>query len=284
MINAANERVWVKFHFRTQQGIQNLTDQEAVALIAKDRESHGRDLFNAIEAGDFPRWTLFIQAMTEERATAHRHNPFDLTKIWPKAEYPLIEVGVMELNRWPDNYFAEVEQAAFAPSNVVPGISFSPDRMLQARLFSYNDTARYRLGVNFNQIPVNAPKCPFMSYHRDGAMRVDGNLGGATSFNPNSAGLWDNQPDFAEPPLPIEGEAAHYDHYADDDHWEQPGNLFRLMTPAQQQALFENTARAMGDARRHIKGRHVANCLKADPAYGAGVARALGLDLKQATD
>jgi len=155
----------------------------------------------------------------------------------------------MELNRWPDNYFAEVEQAAFGPPNVVPGISFSPDRMLQARLFSYNDVVRYRLGVNFYQIPVNAPKCPFMSYHRDGKMRVDGNLGGTISFNPNNAGLWDNQPDFAEPPLPIEGEAVHYDHHADNDHWEQPGNLFRLMTPAQQQVLFENTAGAMGDAR-----------------------------------
>jgi catalase len=187
---------------------------------------------------------------------------------------------VMELNRWPDNYFAEVEQAAFGPSNVVPGISFSPDRMLQARLFSYNDTVRYRLGVNFYQIPVNAPKCPYMSYHRDGKMRVDGNLGGTTSFNPNSAGLWDNQPDFAEPPLPIEGEAAHYNHYADDDHWEQPGNLFRLMTPAQQQVVFENTARAMGDARQHIKERHIRNCWRADPAYGEGVARALGLKIE----
>ena len=190
--------------------------------------------------------------MTEAQAKTHRHSPFDLTKVWPKAEYPLIEVGVMELTRWPDNYFAEVEQAAFGPSNVVPGISFSPDRMLQARLFSYNDAVRYRLGVNFYQIPVNAPKCPYMSYHRDGVMRVDGNLGGTISFNPNSAGLWGNQPEFAEPPLPVEGEAAHYDHYADDDHWEQPGNLFRLMTSAHQHVLFENTARAMGDARQHI--------------------------------
>src|SRR5271170_6201236 len=128
MINAANEGVWIKFHFRTQQGIANLTDAEAEALVAKDRESNGRDLFNAIEEGRFPRWTLFIQVMTNAQAKAHRHNPFDLTKVWPKAEYPLIEVGVMELNRWPDNYFAEVEQAAFGPSNVVPGISFSPDR------------------------------------------------------------------------------------------------------------------------------------------------------------
>src|ERR1700750_960340 len=219
MINAANERIWVKFHFRTQQGIANLTDAEAEALVAKDRESHGRDLLNAIEAGDFPRWTLFIQVMTEAQAKTHRHNPFGLTKVWPKAEYPLIEVGVMELNRWLDNYFAEVEQAGFGPSNVVPGISFSPDRMLQARLFSYNDAVRYRLRVNSYQIPRTARKCPVMSYHRDGAMRGDGNLGGTTSFNPNSAGLWDNQPDFAEPPLPIEGEAAHSARYADAAHW-----------------------------------------------------------------
>ena len=167
----------MKFHFRTQQGIENLTDAEAAAVVANDRESHGRDLLNAIDGGDFPRWTLFIQVMTEAQAKTHKHNPFDLTKVWPKQDYPLIEVGVMELNRYPDNYFAEVEQAAFSPANVVPGIGFSPDKMLQARLFSYGDTQRYRLGVNFNHIPVNAPKCPFHSYHRDGAMRTDGNLG-----------------------------------------------------------------------------------------------------------
>jgi catalase len=284
MLNAANERVWVKFHFRTQQGIQNLTDAEAEALVAKDRESHGRDLFTAIEAGDFPRWMLFIQVMTEAQAKTHKHNPFDLTKVWPQGEYPLIAAGVVELNRWPDNFFAEVEQAAFSPANIVPGIGFSPDKMLQGRLFSYGDTQRYRLGVNFNSIPVNAPKCPFHSYHRDGKMRVDGNLGGTTSFNPNSAGLWDNQPDFAEPPLSIEGAADHYDHRLVDDHWEQPGNLYRLMTPAQQRVLCENTARAMGDARQHIKERHIANCRRADPAYGEGVARALGLKLADAAE
>src|SRR6516164_3831146 len=278
-INAANERFWVKFTLRTQQGIENLTDEEAGVLIGNDRESHHRDLFESIERRDFPKWTMYVQVMPEKDAWNYRINPFDLTRVWPHEDYPLIEVGVFELNRNPENVFADVEQASFSPSNIVPGIGFSPDRMLQARLFSYNDAARYRLGVNFHQIPVNAPKCPYMSYHRDGTMRVDGNLGGTTSFNPNSAGLWDNQPEFAEQPLPIEGQAAHYDHYADDDHWEQPGNLFRLMTPALQQVLFENTARAMGDARQHIKARHVANCLRADPTYGAGVARHLGLEL-----
>jgi catalase len=275
MINEANERVWVKFHFRTQQGVKNLTDEDAAGVVANDRESNGRDLLNAIERGDHPRWALYIQAMTEDQARAHKHNPFDLTKVWPKADYPLIEVGLMELNRHPDNFFAEVEQAAFSPANIVPGISFSPDRMLQARLFSYGDALRYRLGVNFNHIPVNAPRCPFQSYHRDGAMRTDGNLGGAKTYQPNSEGLWNNQPEFAEPPLPIDGAADRFDHYADDDHFEQPGNLFRLMSPAQQKLLFENTARALGDAAPYIKQRHIDNCAKADPAYGAGVAAAL---------
>jgi catalase len=285
MINAANERVWVKFHFRSQQGIENLSDAEAQDLVGKDRESHGRDLFNNIEKGDFPRWTLFLQVMTQEQAKAHKHNPFDLTKVWPKAEYPLIEVGVMELNRNPENNFAEVEQAAFSPANVVPGIGFSPDKMLQARLFSYGDTQRYRLGVNFNHIPVNAPKCPFHSYHRDGAMRTDGNAGGTPSYWPNSKGAWtDRNPYAAEPPLPIDGEADHWDHRVDEDHYEQPGILFRKMTPEQQQALFENTARAMGDARLEVKLRHIDNCTKADPAYGAGVANALGLNVAKAAE
>jgi catalase len=280
MLNAANERVWVKFHFYSQQGIENLTDAEAAAVVATDRESYGRDLLESIERGEFPRWTLSIQVMTDEQAKRHKHNPFDLTKVWPKADYPLIEVGVMELDRYPDNYFAEVEQAAFSPANVVPGISFSPDRMLQARLFSYGDTQRYRLGVNFNHIPVNAPKCPFHSYHRDGAMRTDDNLGGTISYNPNSKGLWNNQPEYAEPPLELEGSADHYNHYLEDDHYEQPGILFRKMTPAQQQVLFENTARAIKGASEEVLRRHVENCKRADPAYGEGVARALGIEIE----
>ncbi|MEK7456347.1 MAG: catalase [Pseudomonadota bacterium] len=278
MINAQNERVWVKFHFRAQQGIGNLSDAQAEALVATDRESHGRDLLTAIEHGDYPKWTLFIQVMTQSQALSHRHNPFDLTKVWPKADFPLIQVGEMELNRYPDNYFAEVEQAAFSPANIVPGIGFSPDRMLQARLFSYADTQRHRLGVNFPHIPVNAPRCPFHSYHRDGAMRTDGNLGATPSYWPNSKGAWlGDEPQLFEPPLMIEGPADHWDHRVDDDHYEQPGNLFRLMSPDQQRLLFDNTARALGDARLEVKMRHVANCLRADPAYGAGVAKALGL-------
>ncbi|MDH4612193.1 catalase [Pseudomonas sp. BN102] len=277
MINAKNERVWVKFHFKSQQGIENLSDSEAAQVIGGDRESHLRDLYDSIEKGDFPRWTLYIQVMTEDQARTHKHNPFDLTKVWRHGDYPLIEVGVMELNKNPENHFAEVEQAAFSPANVVPGIGFSPDKMLQARLFSYGDAQRYRLGVNFNLIPVNAPRCPYNSYHRDGFMRTDSNAGSTIAHYPNSQGLWEDSQALAEPPLPLEGDAANWDHRVDVDHFEQPGDLFRLMTPAQQQLLFENTARGMGDAPLEVKQRHVANCTKADPAYGAGVARALGL-------
>ncbi len=278
-INAANERFWVKFHFRTQQGIKNLSDAEATEIIGRDRESHQRDLLEAIDKGDFPKWTMFIQVMPENDASKVPYNPFDLTKVWPHADYPLIEVGVVELNRNPENFFAEVEQSAFNPAAVVPGISFSPDKMLQARLFSYGDAQRYRLGVNHHQIPVNAPRCPVHSYHRDGAMRTDGNHGATLGYEPNSYGQWQEQPDFREPPLSIEGAADHWNHREDTDYFSQPGKLFRLMTPAQQQILFENTARAMGDAPDEIKRRHICNCSQADAAYGAGVAKALGITI-----
>jgi len=274
-LNAQNERFWVKFHLRTQQGIQNFTDAEATDLVGRDRESAQRDLLDAIDNKDYPRWNLQVQVMPEKDAATYRLNPFDLTKVWPHKDYPLMDVGVLELNRNPENYFAEVEQLAFSPANVVPGISFSPDKMLQSRLFSYGDAQRYRLGVNHHQIPVNAPKCPFHSYHRDGTMRVDDNNGATIGYEPNSKGQWQEQPDFAEPPLSIEGAADHWNHRVDEDYYSQPGNLFRLMTPAQQQVLCENTARSVGGASREIQQRHIANCTKADPAYGAGVARAL---------
>jgi len=279
MINKDNERFWVKFHLRSNQGIRNLTDEEAEALVGRDRESHQRDLLESIDRGDFPSWTMYIQVMPEADAAKMPYNPFDLTKVWHKKDYPLIEVGKMELNRNPDNYFAEVEQAAFNPANIVPGIGFSPDKMLQGRLFSYGDAQRYRLGVNHHQIPVNAPKCPFHnSYHRDGQMRVDGNHGGTLAYEPNSYGRWQEQPEFREPPLQLDGAAANWNfHEDDDDYYTQPGILFRSMNGNQQQVLFENTARAMGDVPEEIKIRHIRNCLKADPAYGRGVAEALGI-------
>jgi catalase len=274
-LNAANERFWVKFTLKTQQGIKNLSDAEAGQRISSDRETHQRDLYESIERGDFPRWTLFIQVMQESEAGSYHLNPFDLTKVWPHKDYPLIEVGVMELNRNPDNFFAEVEQAAFNPGNIVPGISFSPDKMLQGRLFSYSDAQRYRLGVNHSLIPVNSPKCPVHSYHRDGTMRVDGNMGGAIPYDPNSYGEWIEQPEFAEPPLSIEGAADHWNHRVDEDYYSQPGDLFRLMTPEKQQLLFENTARAINGASQMVVDRHISNCTKADPAYGAGVKEAI---------
>lgn len=281
-INADNERFWVKFHFRTQQGIKNLTDAEAEAIIAKDRESHQRDLYEHIEKGDFPRWTLFVQVMPEADAEKLPYHPFDLTKVWYHKDCPLIEVGELELNRNPENYFAEVEQAAFNPANIVPGISFSPDKMLQGRLFSYGDAQRYRLGVNHHLIPVNRSRCPFHSYHRDGQMRVDGNYGSYTNYEPNSNGAWKDQPDFSEPPLKLSGDADRWKYPCDDaDYYEQPGKLFRVMTPEQQETLFGNTARAMDGVPREIQIRHIYNCFKADPAYGKGVADALGIPMSE---
>ncbi len=275
LLNAKNERFWVKFHFRTQQGIRNLTDAEAGAIIGNDRESHQRDLYESIGKGDFPKWTLAVQVMPEKDAAKVPYNPFDLTKVWPHKDYPLIEVGVMELNRNPENFFAEVEQSAFNPANLVPGIGFSPDKMLQGRLFAYGDAQRYRLGVNHHLIPVNAARCPVHSYHRDGAMRVDGNFGSTPGYEPNSYGEWQEQPDHAEPPLALEGAANSWDHRVDTDYFSQPGALFRLMSGAQRQALFDNTARAIAEAPREIRIRHIRHCLKADPAYGKGVADAL---------
>ncbi|PNB50122.1 catalase [Pseudomonas sp. GW456-12-10-14-LB2] len=274
-ISPANERFWVKFTWKTQQGIENLTDQQAATLIGDDRESAQRDLYNAIEEGHFPQWKLYVQVMPELDAETYPINPFDLTKVWPHADYPLIEVGVLELNRNPDNYFADVEQAAFNPANVVPGISFSPDKMLQARLFSYGDAQRYRVGVNHHQIPVNAPRCPVNSYHRDGQMRTDANAGSTIGYEPNSYGQWAEQPDFSEPPLALKGSAGHWNHREDDDYFSQPGALFRAMSPAQQKVLFENTARSIHGASAESKQRHIDHCTRADPAYGAGVAHAI---------
>ena len=274
-INAANQRHWVKFTWKTQQGIRNLSDAEAGQVVAGDRESSQRDLYDNIEQGNFPRWTFYVQVMPEQDAATYGINPFDLTKVWPHKDYPLIEVGQLELNRNPENVFAEVEQAAFNPAHVVPGISFSPDKMLQGRLFSYGDAQRYRLGGNNVHIPVNAPRCPVHSYHRDGQMRVDGNQGARLAYEPNSFGEWAEQPEYAEPPLSLEGAADHWNHRVDDDYYSQPRALFQLMSPAQQQALFDNTARAIRGASQEVIERHIGNCSKADPAYGAGVREAI---------
>ncbi|HLU60731.1 MAG TPA: catalase [Gammaproteobacteria bacterium] len=282
-INADGARFWVKFHFKSRQGISFYTDEEAAALVGNDRESAQRDLFENIEAGSFPRWRVCVQVMPEAEAKSYHINPFDLTKVWPHADYPLIEIGELELNRNPENYFAEVEQAAFTPANVVPGIGFSPDRMLQGRLFSYGDTQRYRLGINHHQIPVNAPRASVQNnYHRDGAMRVDGNGGGRVNYQPNRFGDYRQSAYALEPRLEAGAFADHYDHREDDDYYSQPGALFRLLNDEERERLFANIARSMAGIPQEIIDRQLVHFTKADPAYGAGVAKALGVKLPEA--
>ncbi|WP_407294932.1 catalase [Stutzerimonas zhaodongensis] len=279
LVNAEGVRSWVKLHFKSMQGIKNLAPDEAVRLAGADPDYAQRDLFNAIERGEFPKWKMCIQVMTEEQAASRTENPFDVTKTWSQKEFPLIEVGVLELNRNPQNYFAEVEQAAFAPSNVVPGVGLSPDRMLQGRVFAYADAHRYRVGTNHQQLPVNAPRCPYQNYQRDGAMRFDGNGGSAPNYEPNSYGDAPKQArEYSEPGLPLTGLADRYDHRADDDYFSQAGALFRLMTAEQQALLIGNIVGAMKSVTRDVQLRQLGYFLKADPAYGIGVAKGLGIE------
>ncbi len=283
-ISAANERFWVKFHFKTQQGIENLTNGEAAEIISGDRESHQRDLYEAIERGDHPRWTVQVQVMPETEAETTHYNPFDLTKVWPHADYPLIEVGVLELNRNPDNYHAEVEQATFSPANVVPGIGYSPDKMLQFRLFSYADAHRHRVGTNAEALPINRPKSAVNSYHRDGQMRFDANGGGSVNYEPNSFGGPREDHAYREPPLKISGDADRYDHRTGNDDYGQAGDLFRLMSPDQQRQLMDNVVASMGGVPEAILRRQIDHFAKADPAYGAGIAQRLGLGALMAAE
>lgn len=280
MFNANNQRFWIKLHFKTQQGIKNLTDEEAEKLAGMDRESHQRDLFESIEKGEFPKWTMYIQVMTEDQARKHKENPFDVTKIWSHKEFPLIEVGVLELNRNPQNYFADVEQAAFAPSNLVPGIGLSPDKLLQGRLFAYGDAQRYRLGINHNAIPVNHPIVPVHSYHRDGQMRVDGNYGATKGYEPNSINEWADDNRYNEPPLAMSGYIGHFDPKDDktDNTFYQAGDLYRLMTEDKKVLLIENTARNIMSVTEKVKYRHLAHCYLADKDYGMRLCKALCLD------
>ncbi|MDR5803064.1 catalase [Caballeronia sp. LP006] len=274
-INADNERFYVKFHFKSQQPLENYTDAEAGAVIANDRESAQRDLVDNIDRGEFPRWNFRIQVMSEEEAARYRINPFDVTKVWPHKDHPLIDVGVIELNRNAQNYFAEVEQAAFTPANVVPGIGFSPDRLLQGRLFSYGDTQRYRLGINHHQIPVNAPRVPVANaFHRDGGMRVDGNLGSRVNYEPNRFGEFAQDASVNEPPLAA-GTVYRFDHREDDDYYSQAGALFRLFDEAQRERFFGNIARHIFGVPDEIVARQIEHFRRADPAYAAGVIDAL---------
>jgi catalase len=277
LINAKNELFYVKWHFKTKQGIKNFTREGADDMRGQDPDHAQRDLFEAIKNGDFPKWRVCVQIMPEKNAETYHINPFDLTKVWPHGGYPLIEVGDLVLDRNPENYFAEVEQAAFDPKNVVPGLGYSPDKMLQARLISYPDAHRYRLGVNYDSLPVNKPQCPFHTYNRDGAMRFDGNSGPSVNYEPNSFGGPTQDPAFRERPRAISGTVDRHNHRLDGDYYTQPGNLFRLMTPDARERLISNIAASLKNAPQRIQELQVQHFFQADPAYGAGVANALVL-------
>lgn len=278
-INAKNERFWVKFHFRTMQGIANFTSQEAAQIVGKDREYSQRDLFEHIDKGDFPRWKLFVQIMPEAEAPGYQFNPFDLTKVWRHKDYPLIEVGIMELNRNPENYFADIEQAAFNPANNIPGVGFSPDKMLQGRLFAYGDAHRYRLGVNFETLPVNRPKVEVNNYHRDGYMRHDDNGGGAVNYEPNSFnGPVDNRAKYKEPALQLNGPADHYNNHKDTDYYTQPGDLFRLLPEDEKMRTIQNICDEMEGVPDDIRLRVAARYYLCDERLGGGISDKCGFE------
>jgi catalase len=271
MVNADGARFFVKYHFKAKQGIRNLSPRRATELAGSDPDYAQRDLFEAIERKDFPRWSMEIQVMPEAEAATYRVNPFDVTKVWSHKDYPRIEVGEIVLDRNPESYFADVEQAAFAPSAVVPGLGFSPDRMLQGRLFAYADAHRYRLGVNYHQIPVNRPISPVRHYHRDGALRVDGNGGASPNYHPNSFDEIVESNEARVPPQALRGAVGRHDHRADDDYYSQAGDLFRLMNEDQKNLLTRNIASAMRSVPAEIQRRQIAHFTKADPDYGKRV-------------
>ena len=281
LINANNERFYVKWHFLTEQGIKNLTDAEATRIAGTDPDYAQRDLFESIERGEFPKWRAHIQVMPEADAAKYDLNPFDLTKVWPHKDYPLQEVGIMELNRNVENYFMEVEQASYSPANVVPGMGYSPDKMLQARIFSYPDAHRYRVGVNYESLPVNAPKCPVNHYHRDGAMRFDANGGATPNYEPNSFDGPKEDPRFRELSYAVNGAADRYNHREGNDDYTQAGNLYRLMTPQAKTNLVQNIVNDMKEVPERIQRLQISHFTKADAEYGRRVAEGLGLGVEE---
>ena len=275
--NHGGERSWVKFHLKTRQGHRSYTNREAAEAIGRSRETSQESLFGAIERGDFPRWTLYVQVMPEADSTETPYNPFDLTKVWPHGEYPLIEVGEVELDENPENYFAEIEQAAFSPSNVVPGIGFSPDRVLQARLFAYADAHRYRLGTHYEALPVNLPKCPVRHYHKDGGMRFFANDSGNPDayYEPNSVGGPAGDAEYREPPLRIRGAADRFDHREGNDDYSQPRALFEMFDEGERARLFANIAESMAGVPAAVVRRQLGHFRRVHPDYAEGVASAL---------
>jgi len=288
LINQNNERVWVKFHLKTMQGIKNFTNEEANEMKSIDLDHSQRDLVEAIEKKDFPKWMMQIQVMTDEQAKKFKWNPFDLTKIWPHKEFPLIEVGIMELNKIPENYFRDVEQAAFAPANVVNGIGYSPDKMLQGRLLSYPDAHRYRLGVNYEQIPVN--KCPYMvaNYQRDGFMQTGDNGGASANYRPNSFDDLVIDENYKEPSMQLESNIADwfYRNENDDDHYTQPGDLYRkAMNDQDRKNLASNIISSMssivGEKKNEIINRQLCHFFRVDIQLGMALAKGLEVTIDE---
>ena len=280
-VNEEGQAVWVKYHFKTEQGIKNLDVNLAAKLAGENPDYHTEDLFNAIENGDFPAWKLCVQIMPVEDADTYRFDPFDVTKVWSQKDYPLIELGRVELNRNPENYFAEVEQATFSPGSFVPGIEASPDKMLQGRLFAYGDAHRYRVGANHNLLPVNRPKSEVNTNQRDGFMRADDNGKGSVYYEPNSFGGATESHENKLTPFEVSGQAAQvaYDHH---DHYTQAGDLYRLLSKEEQTRLVENVVGAMKPVElEEIKLRQIGHFYKADPEYGTRIAEGLGLAVPQ---
>lgn len=278
-VNAKGEAVWVKYHFRTEQGIKNLTEEVARQIAGENPDYHTEDLFNAIAAGDYPAWRLYVQIMPLEDADTYRFDPFDVTKVWSQKDYPLIEVGRMVLNRNPENYFAEVEQATFSPGTLVPGIDVSPDKMLQGRLFAYHDAHRYRVGANHQALPINRPLSGVQNYQRDGQMRFDSNGGSSVYYEPNSYGGPTESPEHKPHPYPVSGTADSVA-YDRDDHYTQAGDLYRLLSEDERARLIQNIVNSMKPVEKdEIKLRQIGHFYKADPEYGRRVAEGLGLSI-----
>lgn len=279
--NEDGDGVWIKYHFKTEQGIKNLANDVAAKIAGENPDYHTEDLFNAIEAGDHPSWKLSVQIMPLEDANTYRFDPFDVTKVWSQKDYPLIEVGRMVLDRNPENYFAEVEQATFSPGTLVPGIDVSPDKMLQGRLFAYADAHRYRVGVQHNQLPINRPKIQVNHYQRDGQSRFNDNGGSSINYEPNSFGGPTETPENNQAAYPISGiaESVAYDHH---DHFTQAGDLYRLLSVEERTRLVETIVGAMKPVEKdEIKLRQIGHFYKADPEYGKRIAEGLGLTVPQ---
>lgn len=276
-VNAEGEAFWVKYHFKTDQGVKNLDVDLATKLAGENPDYHTEDLFNAIEKGEHPSWTLNVQIMPFEDAKTYRFDPFDVTKVWSHKDYPLIEVGRMTLNKNPENYFAEVEQATFSPGSFVPGIEASPDKMLQGRLFAYGDAHRYRVGGNHNQLPINAPKAAVQNGQRDGSMTYNNQPANPAYYEPNSLGGPTESAEARIAPFEVTGEAnaVAYDH---NDHYTQAGDLYRLLSEEERTRLVNNIVGAMAPVESdEIKLRQIEHFRKADPEYGERIAKGLNL-------